>query len=60
MEDVKTAVVSSSNNCAAVLAAAEIADLFDVRFDGLDLARLARKGKPAPDGLLEGRTAPRD
>jgi beta-phosphoglucomutase-like phosphatase (HAD superfamily) len=26
-EDVKTGVVSSSNNCAAVLAAAEIADL---------------------------------
>jgi beta-phosphoglucomutase family hydrolase len=52
-EDVKTAVVSSSNNCAAVLAAAEIADLFDVRVDGLDIARLALNGKPAPDGFLE-------
>jgi beta-phosphoglucomutase family hydrolase len=52
-EDVKTGVVSSSNNCAAVLAAAEIADLFDVRVDGLDIARLALNGKPAPDGFLE-------
>ena len=52
-EDVKTGVVSSSNNCAAVLAAAEIADLFDVRVDGLDITRLALNGKPAPDGFLE-------
>lgn len=52
-EDVKTGVVSSSNNCAAVLAAAEIADLFDVRVDGLDIARLVLNGKPAPDGFLE-------
>jgi hypothetical protein len=52
-EDIKTAVVSSSNNCAAVLAAAEIADLFDARVDGLDLARLALNGKPAPDAFLE-------
>jgi len=52
-EDVKTAVVSSSNNCAAVLAAAGIADLFDIRVDGLDLARLDLQGKPAPDSFLE-------
>ena len=52
-EDVKTAVVSSSNNCAAVLAAAGIAELFDVRVDGLDLIRLGLNGKPAPDAFLE-------
>ena len=52
-EDIRTAVVSSSNNCAAVLAAAGISDLFDVRVDGLDLTRLALKAKPAPDAFLE-------
>jgi beta-phosphoglucomutase family hydrolase len=52
-EDVATAVVSSSNNCAAVLSAAGIADLFDARVDGLDLTRLALRGKPAPDAFLE-------
>jgi beta-phosphoglucomutase family hydrolase len=52
-EDVATAVVSSSNNCAAVLAAAGIAELFDTRVDGLDLARLTLRGKPAPDTFLE-------
>src|SRR5689334_17495097 len=51
--DIKTAVVSSSNNCAAVLAAAGIAELFDTRVDGIDLRRLALKGKPAPDTFLE-------
>ncbi|MCR4373603.1 MAG: beta-phosphoglucomutase family hydrolase [Acidobacteria bacterium] len=50
---VKTAVVSSSNNCAAVLEAAGIADLFDARVDGLDVTRLALSGKPAPDAFLE-------
>jgi beta-phosphoglucomutase family hydrolase len=52
-EDVKTGVVSSSNNCAAVLDAAGIAELFDVRVDGLDLARFNLKGKPAPDTFVE-------
>ncbi len=52
-EDVKTAVVSSSKNCAAVLDAAGIADLFDARVDGLDLEPLGLKGKPAPDAFLE-------
>jgi beta-phosphoglucomutase family hydrolase len=53
-EHVKTAVVSSSNHCAEVLAAAGIDDLFDVRVDGRDLARLGLRGKPAPDAFLEG------
>lgn len=53
-QGMKTAVVSSSNNCAAVLEAAGIAQLFDARVDGKDLTRLPLKGKPAPDAFLEG------
>jgi beta-phosphoglucomutase family hydrolase len=49
----KTAVVSASENCAAVLAAADLAELFDVRVDGTDIARLGLRGKPAPDTFLE-------
>jgi alpha,alpha-trehalase len=49
----KTAVVSSSKNCAAVLAAAGLADLFDTKVDGLDSAALGLPGKPAPDIFLE-------
>ncbi|HBP90348.1 MAG TPA: hypothetical protein DD706_21970, partial [Nitrospiraceae bacterium] len=48
-QEIQTAVVSSSNNCAAVLGAAGIAQLFDARVDGTDVTRLALKGKPAPD-----------
>ena len=48
-QEIKTAVVSSSNNCAAVLEAAGIAPLFDARVDGMDITRLGLKGKPAPD-----------
>ena len=51
--DIKTAVVSSSRNCAAVLEAAGIAGLFDTRVDGIDLERLGLMGKPAPDMFLE-------
>jgi beta-phosphoglucomutase family hydrolase len=51
--EIKTAVVSSSNNCAAVLDAVGIASLFDARVDGTDISRLALQGKPAPDGFLE-------
>jgi beta-phosphoglucomutase family hydrolase len=49
----KTAVVSSSNNCLAVLEAAGITALFDIRVDGLDVASLNLRGKPAPDAFLE-------
>lgn len=52
-QEIKTAVVSSSNNCAAVLEAAGIAQLFDTRVDGKDVTRLGLKGKPAPDAFLE-------
>jgi beta-phosphoglucomutase family hydrolase len=52
-QQVKTAVVSSSNNCAAVLDAAGISQLFDARVDGVDVTRLELRGKPAPDAFLE-------
>ena len=52
-QEIKTAVVSSSNNCAAVLEAAGIAPLFDARVDGTDVTRLDLKGKPAPDAFVE-------
>ena len=52
-QEIKTAVVSSSNNCAAVLDAAGIAQLFDARVDGKDITRLNLNGKPAPDAFLE-------
>ncbi|QBQ55791.1 beta-phosphoglucomutase family hydrolase [Nitrosococcus wardiae] len=52
-QEIRTAVVSSSNNCAAVLEATGIAQLFDTRVDGRDITRLHLKGKPAPDAFLE-------
>ena len=52
-QQIKTAVVSSSNNCAKVLETTGIADLFDARVDGKDITGLGLKGKPAPDAFLE-------
>ncbi len=51
------AVVSSSANCRAVLAAAGIEDLFDARIDGLVAKRDHLRGKPAPDTFLAGARA---
>jgi alpha,alpha-trehalase len=50
---VRTAVVSSSRNCAAVLRAARLSALFEARVDGVELGRLGLAGKPAPDMFLE-------
>ena len=50
---IAVACVSASENCAAILERAGIADLFDVRVDGLDIVRLHLAGKPAPDTFLE-------
>lgn len=47
------AVFSASRNCEAVLRNAGVHDLFDVRVDGNDLARLALPGKPDPAMLAE-------
>lgn len=52
-QGVRTAVVTASENCAAVLAAAGVTRWFDVKVDGLDAAALALRGKPAPDTFLE-------
>ena len=46
------AVVSASENCDAVLAAAGIGALFDVRVDGVVARRDSLRGKPAPDMYL--------
>jgi beta-phosphoglucomutase family hydrolase len=49
---VKTAVVTSSQNCHTVLHAAGIEDLLDARVDGLTMANEGLAGKPAPDSFL--------
>ncbi|MDQ6614650.1 MAG: beta-phosphoglucomutase family hydrolase [Actinomycetota bacterium] len=48
----RRAVVSSSANCADVLLAAGIEDLFEERVDGLTARRDHLAGKPAPDMFL--------
>jgi len=48
----RTAVVSSSANCADVLRAAGIEDRFEVRVDGHVVDDQRLKGKPAPDTYL--------
>ena len=49
----RTAVVSSSKNCAEVLKSAGFPDLFGTRVDGNDAERLGLEGKPAPGIFLE-------
>ncbi len=46
---IKTAVVSSSNNCEEILKEAGINELFDTRVDGTVATKLKLAGKPAPD-----------
>jgi beta-phosphoglucomutase family hydrolase len=48
----RCAVVSASANTHDVLEAAGIADLFEVRIDGIVAAEQHLKGKPAPDTFL--------
>ena len=48
----RRAVVSASENCAQVLAAAGIDGLFEVRVDGVVARREGLRGKPAPDMFL--------
>jgi beta-phosphoglucomutase-like phosphatase (HAD superfamily) len=50
--EIKTAVVSSSNNCAAVLEAAGIAQLFDARLDGIDVHPPRAQGRASTGCLL--------
>ena len=58
----RTAIVSASRNCSAVLDQAGITDLFDARVDGVIAAELGLPGKPDPAVYLEAaarlRTSP--
>jgi beta-phosphoglucomutase family hydrolase len=47
--DIRVGVASSSKNCAAVLEAAGLLQLFETRVDGIVSAELKLKGKPEPD-----------
>lgn len=51
------AVVSASENTAAALDAAGIAELFDTRIDGQVVKERHLAGKPAPDSYVEGAKA---
>lgn len=46
---IRTGVASSSKNCASVLQAAGLTDLFETQVDGIVSAQLGLKGKPEPD-----------
>ena len=48
----KIAVVTSSQNCAAVLRAAKLGAFFDIRVDGNRILAEHLAGKPAPDTFL--------
>ena len=52
----RRAVVSASANCKDVLEAAKIADLLEVRVDGVTARAEQLPGKPAPDTFLHGAT----
>ncbi len=54
---IPTAIVSSSANCAAVLACARLTDMFDVRVDAQVAAPRGLRGKPAPDMYLAAAAA---
>src|SRR5215510_9045763 len=49
----KIAVVTSSQNCTAVLKSAKLENLFEVRVDGNTIRAQHLAGKPAPDTYLE-------
>jgi beta-phosphoglucomutase family hydrolase len=50
---VRTAIISASRNMTSVLKAAGLADLFEVRVDGLTAAEMGLPGKPDPAIFLE-------
>jgi len=50
---IRTAVISSSRNSDAVLESAGIRHLFDVKVDGIDMAKMGLEGKPDPAIFLE-------
>jgi beta-phosphoglucomutase family hydrolase len=52
-QEMKTAVVSSSKHCRAVLEVADLTDLFDALVDGEVAVEQKLKGKPEPDTYLK-------
>jgi len=50
---IKTGMVTASRNGALIVEAAGLADLFNARVDGVDIAESDLQGKPAPDSFLE-------
>ena len=50
---VKVGLVTASRNGALIVEAVGLAELFDARVDGEDIAQSGLKGKPAPDSFLE-------
>ena len=50
----KIAVVTSSENCLAILKAAKLHVFFEVRVDGATIRAHGLAGKPAPDGVFDG------
>ena len=54
---VRTAVVSSSRSCAAILDAAGITGLFELQVDGIVAEQRGLAGKPAPDTFLHAARA---
>jgi len=53
----RLAVVSSSRNCRAVMAAAGIENLFEVTVDGITAVEKNLRGKPEPDTFIEAASA---
>ena len=51
-EGISTAIVSSSANTQLILDSAGLAELFDVRVDGMIAKERSLRGKPAPDTFL--------
>jgi alpha,alpha-trehalase len=49
---VKTAIVSASENCRAILERAGLLGCFDAAVTGVEAAELGLRGKPAPDTFL--------
>jgi HAD superfamily hydrolase (TIGR01509 family) len=52
LQGFKIAVVTSSQNCTAVLASAKLDDFFEIRVDGNVIHDQHLAGKPAPDMFL--------
>lgn len=52
-ERYRTAIISASRNCSEVLDAADVADLFEAKVDGIVAEELGLSGKPDPAVFLE-------